>query len=175
MFKGLVSLYRTSNKILQSSDFKTFSGLCMYHFSAILNPHFSHSFQWSILATLSCLAYLYFFYPSFEHSETMCATVSSAAPHTRKMDWAFSPNTTFLIFLVYRTCSSTATIVLSVSFFKSFLQQIPWSFASYFLCNSFKLSMKMFSFILFSMIVMYFFFTSSILIVFNDSAATYFF
>ena len=34
-----------SHKILQFSDSKTFSRLCIYHFSALLKPHFSHSFQ----------------------------------------------------------------------------------------------------------------------------------
>ena len=80
-----------THKILQSSDSKTFSGLCLYHFSVLLNPHFSHSFQWSILATLSCLICLYSFCDSFEHSETICATLSSAAPHTRQMGWTFFP------------------------------------------------------------------------------------
>ena len=42
MFKGLVRLYtQIPHKILQSSDSKTFSGFCMYHFSALLNLHFS--------------------------------------------------------------------------------------------------------------------------------------
>ena len=34
-----------SHKILQLSDSKSFSGLGIYHFSALLNPHFSDSFQ----------------------------------------------------------------------------------------------------------------------------------
>ena len=33
------------HKILQFSYSKTFFGLCIYHFSALLNPHFSQSFQ----------------------------------------------------------------------------------------------------------------------------------
>ena len=68
------------NKILQSPDSKTFSGLCMYHLSALLNLHFSHRFQWGILATLSFLTCWYFFPTSFNHSEKMYATVSSAIP-----------------------------------------------------------------------------------------------
>ena len=79
------------HKILQFSDCKAFSGLCMYHLSALLNPHFSRSFQWSILAMLSCLTCLYSFCNSFEHSETICATVSSAARYARQMDWTLSP------------------------------------------------------------------------------------
>ena len=79
-----------SHKILQSSDSKPFSGLSMYHFSALLNHHFSHSFQWIISATLSCLTYMYSC-ASFEHSETICTTVSSAVPHARQMNWTFSP------------------------------------------------------------------------------------
>ena len=31
-----------SQKILQSSDSSIFSGLCIYHFSALWNPHFLH-------------------------------------------------------------------------------------------------------------------------------------
>ena len=139
-----------SHKILQASDSKNFSGFYMYHFSALLNAHFSHSFQWSIMATLSCFTCLYSFCVSFEHFETICATVLSATPHARQMDWTFSPYTTFLIFLVHRA----------------------WSFASYFPYSCSKLSMKRFSFKLFSMLFMYFFFSSSILIVFNDSTVT---
>ena len=84
-FKGAVSLYRElhKHKILQFSDSKTFSGLCKYHFSALLKPH---SFQLSILATLSCLPCLYSFCASFDHSETICATALSGAPHTRLID-----------------------------------------------------------------------------------------
>ena len=51
----------------------------------------------------------------------------------------------------------------------------PMPFASYFLCSYYKLSRKRFSFILFSILFMYFLFTSSILLVFNDCAGTYFF
>ena len=40
-----------SHKILQSSDYKTFSGWCIYQFYALLNAHFWNSVQWSILAT----------------------------------------------------------------------------------------------------------------------------
>ena len=35
----------TFSQILQSLDSKTFYGLCMYHFPALLNPYFSHSFK----------------------------------------------------------------------------------------------------------------------------------
>ena len=102
-----------SHKILQSSHSKNFSGFYMYHFSALLNAHFSHSFQWSIMATLSCLTCLYSFCVSFEHFETICATVLSATPHARQMDWTFSPYTTFLIFLVHRAWSFASYIVLN--------------------------------------------------------------
>ena len=83
MFKCFVSLYREiPQDIAVLRFFKTFSGLCIYRFSISLKPHFSHNFQCSILSTLSCLTYLYSFCSSFEHSETICVTVSSAAPHT---------------------------------------------------------------------------------------------
>ena len=75
-----------THKTLWSSDSETFSGLCMYHFSALFNPHFSHSYQCSILAMLPCLTCLYSFCSSFEHSEKICATVSSAAPRSRQTD-----------------------------------------------------------------------------------------
>ena len=68
-----------SHKIFQFSDSKTFSGLSSYHFSHLLKPYFWHSFQWSILARLSCLNCLYSFCASFEHYETIFATVSSGA------------------------------------------------------------------------------------------------
>ena len=45
MFKGLVSLYREIPQDLAVSDSKTFSGLCIYHLSALLKRHFSISFQ----------------------------------------------------------------------------------------------------------------------------------
>ena len=75
-----------SHKIVQSSDSKTFPGLCMYHFSALLNSYFSHDFQCIIWATLFCLFCLFSFCASFEHSDTICATVSSVTRHTQQMD-----------------------------------------------------------------------------------------
>ena len=91
-----------------SSDSNTFSVFCMYHFSALLNPHFSHSFQWSISTILWCFTCLYSFCASFEKFETICATVSSPTTDTRRMDWTFFP----------LAWSCAATILLSVSFFK---------------------------------------------------------
>ena len=42
--RALLVCIGKSHKILQFSDSKTFSGLCIYQFSALLNPYFSHSF-----------------------------------------------------------------------------------------------------------------------------------
>ena len=76
-----------SHTILQSSDSKTFSGLCMYHFSALLNSHFLTyllMYQFCNLATsLTCF---YSFCVSCEHSGTLCSTVLSATPTGRQMD-----------------------------------------------------------------------------------------
>ena len=54
----VLSVYKGKcHKILQISDSKTFSSLCIYHFFALLKPHnlhlCSHNFQCNILATLS--------------------------------------------------------------------------------------------------------------------------
>ena len=91
-----------SHKILHSSDSNTFSGLCVYHLSDFSNLHFPHSFQWITFATLSCLTCLYSFCTSFWHSATICATVSSAEPHTLQVESTFSPYPVFLIFLLQR-------------------------------------------------------------------------
>ena len=101
-----------SHKILQSSDSKTFSGLCMYHFSALLNPNFSHSF----LATLACFTCFYSFCARFENPGTICATVSSAALHTRQIDWSFfhRPHCSY-------SCHGGVGLVLLNSVFSFFL------------------------------------------------------
>ena len=87
-------------KILQSSNSKSYSKLRMYLFLALLNHHFSHSSQCMILAMFSCLICFYSFCASFEHSDAICATFSSATPHRWRRDWKFSPSIIFLILLI---------------------------------------------------------------------------
>ena len=66
----------------------------MYHLSAFWNSHFSHSFQWVTLATLSCFTSLYSC-TSFGHSATMCSTVSSTTPPNWDNGDASPPHTFF--------------------------------------------------------------------------------
>ena len=67
-----------SPKILQSSDSSIFSGLCIYHFSALWNPHFLHILRMRSLVV------------SDLRSETKGSRFESAASYVQR--WALCSN-----------------------------------------------------------------------------------
>lgn len=88
------------------------SGWCMFHLSALLNPHFSHNWQGNTLATLSCLILLYSFWASLGH----CCNANHCFIHTHDRGDS-SSYTSFLWLLLYcyilHLCSSTQYAFLS--------------------------------------------------------------
>ena len=106
----------TSQRIFTSSISVTGAAVCRYHCSERGRPYFSHTLQWTIPATLSCL-FLYSSCASLLHSLVKCATVSSLSLYVLHLTSPSCLSIFTLMTLVLNAWSFAAIRIPSVSFF----------------------------------------------------------
>ena len=128
---------------LTSSLSLTLSGTCSYHLSFSPRWYFSHNFQRTTFAILSCIC-LYSLWTNFLHSQTICFTLSPHYLH-KGDSHSLAVNMVSVTWLVLWACFWPAQMIASVWIFESaFRNQLQVFLHALFRVFLIKLTMQLF-------------------------------